>query len=82
LLVLTTGDGQKRLERAGDAEAVALKWIEIDNRLKPTGTRVRGFPGHPHRDATGFPRSSQWLRRRQNLFGRAQMGMLEAFQPL
>ncbi len=36
-LELSTADGQKQLERADNAETLAVKWLELDYQLKRDG---------------------------------------------
>jgi hypothetical protein len=36
-LEVTTSDGQKRLEHAGDSNTLALRWLELEERLKREG---------------------------------------------
>lgn len=36
-LELTTADGQKQLEHADDANVLALRWLELEERLKREG---------------------------------------------
>jgi hypothetical protein len=41
-LEVTTQDGQKQLEHADDATALALRWLELENRLKRDGWKQKG----------------------------------------
>jgi len=36
-LELTTADGQRQLEHADDANVLALRWLELEERLKREG---------------------------------------------
>jgi hypothetical protein len=36
-LELVTPDGQKQVEHAGDQNAMALKWLELEDKLKREG---------------------------------------------
>lgn len=36
-LELTTADGQKQLDHADDANVLALRWLELEERLKREG---------------------------------------------
>ena len=39
---VTTSDGQKQLEHADDANALALRWLELETRLKRDGWTPKG----------------------------------------
>jgi hypothetical protein len=40
-LEVTTSDGQKQLDHADDANTLALRWLELENRLKRDGWRLK-----------------------------------------
>jgi hypothetical protein len=41
-LEVSTPDGQKRLDHADDANVLALRWLELEERLKREGWTRKG----------------------------------------